>query len=193
VRRLLRLLVSIVAVLVAMTAPASAKAPPFTVELSDPAPSPGERVTVTVRMWDPADRSKPSTLMDLTVVGPGDLLGLVPAGDLVDGRPRAGSGEPVTLRNVAPATFRGSFVAPEHGDYRLVPFPRMGGRLVPERVHEEFLRQYPTTELTVHGGSNGGSGGWPVVPVAAVVALGTTAALVVAQRHRRQLRLAVTP
>jgi hypothetical protein len=48
--RLLAVLASTVVVVVATTAPASAKAPPFTVELSDPTPEAGDQVSVTVLM-----------------------------------------------------------------------------------------------------------------------------------------------
>jgi hypothetical protein len=116
----------------------------------------------------------------------------VSAEDLEAGRPRPGGRqEAVELRYLRPATFQGSFVAPEDGDYRFVPFPRMKARLLGGAA-EGFMCQYPTTELAVEGG-DGESDGWPVVPVAAVTALGATFALVVAQRRRRRLRLAVTP
>jgi hypothetical protein len=189
VRRFLLVLTSTMIVLVATSAPASAKTPPFTVQLSDPTPQPGARVSVTVRMWDPADRSNPSTLVDLWVPRPGELLGLVSADELVNGRPRPGNGtqEPIALRNVAPATFRGTFVAPEQGEYRIVPFPGLEDRLLlAENDVRAYLRHYPTTDLAVQS-STGDDAGWPVVPLIATGSVGAIA-IMAPMRWRRSHR-----
>lgn len=194
VPRLLVLLAVVAAMLLVPTAPASAKTPPFTVELSDPAPEAGEVVTVTVRMWSPANPRQPDTLYRPIGGELNGLLAVVAAEDMEDGRPRPRSPqEPIGLRYVRPATLQGSFVAPEQGGYWIVPWPRVILMGVPEGgllsgVPED--RQPTSMELVVQD-----TGRSPLVPVAALaVALaGAAGALGALRWRRRHPRVAVSP
>jgi hypothetical protein len=184
VRRLLVLLALVAAILVASTTPASAKTPPFTVEVSDRAPEAGELVTVSVRMWDRLNPRQPDTSYRPPAGGLNGVLGLVAADDMEAGRPRPGSHqEPIELRYVRPGTFEGSFVAPEQGAVWVVPFPNVALNEVPDG----------TTELTVRGALPGRSPLVPVGAVAVAVAVAGAGGLLGAMRRRRRPGLAVNP
>lgn len=93
---------------------AAAKFNYFSVQLNPPSPRAGEPFTVTVRLWDDAEHTQPSTWW--------------PAGpleDLIEFRGDAGI-VPVALTPFAAGEYRTEVILPA-GDWLLVPFPETDG------------------------------------------------------------------
>lgn len=165
-RRLAASLVGAIAVGVLTAGIAAAKFPYFSVELDPPSPGAGEPVTITVRLWEDAEHTKPATWYPMEG----------PVEDLIEFHGDAGR-MPVTLTPAGVAEYRAEVVLSE-GDWQLVAFLYGRGALdVP-------AEGYPSS-LTVSVAS----------PRADVAAMGLAAAAVLAlaipamlglRRYRRQ-------
>jgi hypothetical protein len=116
IRRLPAAFALAMALLAVGAAPAAAKFPYFSVELTPPAPSAGEPVTVVVRLWNdpdhtiPADWAPPDEVMD-------DMLAFLREGEKVG----------VELTRAADGSYRGTVTLPA-GALTMVPFPERAGR-----------------------------------------------------------------
>ena len=158
-------LFTLAAGLLFVAAPALAKVPPFSVEVSPGGPIAGEPTTVTVELAEP--------------IPVDDLSGLIAFYRASDAESRV-NGIPVPLERVGATTYQGDVVLPESGEWRIVSFPDRTGWST-----DEVLASYPD-QIPVYVVSAGGSNSTAaVVAVAAFLAI----AVVLVGRSVRSHRL----
>jgi len=114
-RHLVRpLILGFVAALLLAVGPAVAKIPYFSIEVSPADPVEGDVVVIVVRMWDDAAHTQPASWGDEAMVE-----------GLLEFRADAGR-LPIAFQRLDEASYRAE-VTLSAGNWRLVPFPRLGG------------------------------------------------------------------
>lgn len=108
-----RLTLAMIAVVLATAPPASAKVPPFTVDITPESPTAGEEFEVTVRFWDDSAHTRPAAWPDTRRFD--DFLLMRPAG------PRVASAEAISidlLRDEV-GVYRAAVVLPSSGRWNV--------------------------------------------------------------------------
>jgi len=147
-RRLL--LMGLACLPVLLAAPASAKFPPFTIEVSSNDSVVGEPLEITVRLWNDIEHTQRARWPDVRRLN--GLLSAVP----YNGRAlsRDSGAISIDLRRVRPGVFRGEIVFPRPGRWALCPWDsspcrRVGPVGYPGRVELQVWPPTPTPRLAI--------------------------------------------
>ncbi|HJU57438.1 MAG TPA: hypothetical protein VJ774_01725 [Actinomycetota bacterium] len=117
-KRASRIALSVIALLAMSPGVASAKIPPFSVEVS-PDPTAGETIRLTVRFWDDAKHTDRATWWDIRALN--DFLWARPVGDASDAIP-------IDIRLVRQGVYRAEFAVSSPGRWILCTWkPRCAG------------------------------------------------------------------
>jgi hypothetical protein len=166
------LLVATIAAL-GVASPALAKMPYFTIEVDTTAPSQGEPITLTVRLFADAQHTSPTDWPDRALSG---LLAIMPA----DGVAAEARSMPVPLKKIGPGTYVGSVVIHQAGRWILRTFPDRSGWGT-----SELAPGYPS-DIVLQVAEPG-----PPLPVVAAIALALAGiaglATIVFRRNLRRL------